>query len=217
MHFGIECVSATWDERGFWTVQLRDNLTGIDYTRKATVFISAVGGISHPRDIKFPGMEKFQGEIFHTARWNHKYDYRGKRMAVIGNGCSAAQVIPVVVKDAAYVKQYARSAQWYHERPNRMFTPVEKWCMRYIPFWERYLRLRLFLANDNLVATYMPGANAERLRAKVERSARQYIKQQAPKKYHDFLIPDFPLGEAMEHVKVEAWPLTFDRLQATNL
>lgn len=198
MQFGIECISASWNESGFWTAQFRDILTGITYTRKATIFVSAVGGISHPRDIKFPGMEKFQGDIFHTARWNHNYDYRGKRMAVIGNGCSAAQVVPAVVEDAAYVKQYARSAQWYHERPNRMFTPFEKWCLRYIPLWERYLRLRLFLANDNLVATYMPGADAERLRAEAESSARQYIKKQSPKEYLEFLIPDFPLGKTMK-------------------
>ncbi|KAJ5378260.1 uncharacterized protein N7496_005669 [Penicillium cataractarum] len=194
MQFDIECVSASWDENGFWTVQLRDNLTGIVYTRNATIFVSAVGGISQPRDIKFPGMEKFQGEIFHTARWNHNYDYRGKRMAVIGNGCSAAQVVPAVVKDVAYIKQYARSAQWYHERPNRMFTAFEKWCLHYVPLWERFIRLRIFLANDNLVATYMPGAHAARLRAQTEDNARQYIKQQAPKEYQDFLIPDFPLG-----------------------
>jgi cation diffusion facilitator CzcD-associated flavoprotein CzcO len=195
MHFGIKCVKASWSVRkNRWDVTFLDLRTNIEFTRSATIIVSAVGGISYPRDIKFPGMDKFKGEIFHTARWNHKFNYKGKRLAVIGNGCSAAQVVPSVVKDAAFVKQYARSAQWYHERPNRNFTPTEKWCLKYIPLWERYLRLRIFLANDDLVATYMPGPAASKIRAKVEEHAKGYIMTQAPKKYHNFLVPDFPLG-----------------------
>jgi cation diffusion facilitator CzcD-associated flavoprotein CzcO len=50
-------------------------------------------------------MEKFKGAMFHTARWDHTYDYNGKRMAVIGNGCSAAQVVPNVVDKVKYLKQ----------------------------------------------------------------------------------------------------------------
>lgn len=196
MQFGIECVSATWDENSSkWNVIFHDMRTDVEYTRSADVLVSAVGGISHPREIKFPGMEKFQGDMFHTARWNHKVEYKNKRVAVIGNGCSAAQVVPALVKDAAFVKQYARSAQWYHERPNKSFTPFQKWCLKYVPLWERYLRLRLFLANDELVTTYMPGPAAAKTRALVEKHAKQYIYSQAPSKYHRDLVPDFPLGE----------------------
>lgn len=195
MHFGVECLSATWNGAGFWEVQLRDTKTQVEYTRSATVCISAVGGISKPRDIKFPGIHNFNGEIIHTARWNHQYDYRGKRVAVIGNGASAAQLVPVIAKDAGLVKQYARSAQWYHERPNRNFKDFEKWCFRYIPLWERFLRLRLFLTSDGLVATYMPGPAAEKLRVRAEHKASQYIYSTAPHKYHRFLVPDFPLGQ----------------------
>ena len=87
MRFEIECLGAKWHtDKGQWEVNLKDTRTKIEYSRYATILISAVGGISTPRDVKFPGMEKFKGEMFHTARWNHKYDYSGKRMAVIGNG-----------------------------------------------------------------------------------------------------------------------------------
>lgn len=228
MHFGIECISASWNKQGYWDVRLRDTKTGIEYLRTATVFISAVGGISKPRDTKFPGMEKFNGEIFHTARWNHNYDYSGKRLAVIGNGCSAAQVVPAVSQRAALVKQYARSAQWYHERPNRSFTPFEKWCFRNIPLWQRYLRLRLFLMSDGLVATYMPGPAAEKLRAKTEENARQYIYSQAPSKYHQFLVPDFPLGckrrifdpnylESLNRRNIELAPVGIESIDETGI
>ncbi|KAL4876841.1 hypothetical protein BJY04DRAFT_210345 [Aspergillus karnatakaensis] len=228
MQFGVECVCATWNEDGHWEVLLRDTQTKYEYTRQATVFISAVGGISKPRDTKFKGMEKFTGEIFHTARWNHRYDYKGKRLAVIGNGCSAAQVVPAVARDAALVKQYARSAQWYHERPNRSFTPFEKWCFRNIPMWERYVRLRLFLMSDGLVATYMPGPAGEKLRAKAEEGARRYIHSMAPRKYHKFLVPDFPLGckrrifdpnylESLHFSNVEVAPVGIESIDETGI
>ncbi|KAF2799542.1 monooxygenase [Melanomma pulvis-pyrius CBS 109.77] len=195
MTFSIECLGAAWNARTtMWDVNFRDQKTGIEFVRSATVLISAVGGISYPRDVHFDGMDKFQGAMFHTARWDHSVDYKGKRMAVIGNGCSAAQVVPTVVQDAAFVKQYARSPQWYHERPNRNFTKGETWAFRYLPLWERWKRLQLFLENDDLVSTYMPGVKASIKRAAVEDHAKKYIFSRAPKKYHHFLIPDFPLG-----------------------
>ncbi|KAJ5823873.1 Pyridine nucleotide-disulfide oxidoreductase class-II [Penicillium robsamsonii] len=232
MQFGVECISASWNSQGFWEAQLLDIKTQVRYTRTATVFISAVGGISKPRDIKFPGMETFNGEVFHTARWKHEFDYHGKRLAVIGNGCSAAQVVPAIAKNAGSVKQYARSAQWYHERPNRKFTSFENWCMRNIPLWERYLRLRLFLSSDSLVATYLPGPAAENMRAKAERGARQYIYQTAPKKYHQILVPDFPLAfyqgckrrifdpnylESLHRSNVELAPVGIDHIDETGI
>jgi cation diffusion facilitator CzcD-associated flavoprotein CzcO len=195
MHFSIECLGAEWNKQTQkWDVKFRDMQTNLEFVRSASIFISAVGGISYPRDVHFTGEEKFQGAIFHTARWDHSYDYCGKRMAIIGNGCSAAQVVPTVIKTAAYVTQYARSPQWYHERPNRNFTKMETWAFRYIPLWERWKRLQLFLENDDLVSTYMPGVQAGKKREKVEDHAKKYIYSRAPEKYHHFIVPEFPLG-----------------------
>ncbi|KAH6682832.1 hypothetical protein B0J14DRAFT_132823 [Halenospora varia] len=194
MQFGTSCLGAKWNTKSEkWEVHLQD-LTGKKFTKEASIFISAVGGISEPRDVKFPGIEKFQGKMFHTARWDHTYNYEGKRMAVIGNGCSAAQVVPSVVRKVKNITQFARSPQWYHERPNREFSTFEKLCFRFLPFWQRYHRLQLFRTSDSLVDTYMPGKRAEAKRVAAEENARKYIYQTAPKKYHDFIVPDFPLG-----------------------
>ena len=106
MKFNVACMGATWvTKKAKWEVAFLDIKTGTNFTREASVFVSAVGGISEPRNVKFPGMEDFKGTMFHTARWDHTYDYTGKRMAVIGNGCSAAQVVPNVVNKVSYVKQ----------------------------------------------------------------------------------------------------------------
>ncbi|KAF1817472.1 FAD/NAD(P)-binding domain-containing protein [Eremomyces bilateralis CBS 781.70] len=195
MVFNTSCEGATWNEKeNKWEVHLLDERTKRKYTKKATIFISAIGSISEPRKTKFPGQDEFQGTIFHTARWNTKYDYRGKRMAVIGNGCSAAQVVPSVVKDVKHVTQYARGQQWYHERPNREFSAIEKFCFTYVPLWQRYHRYQIFSSSDALMTTYGASEASQKQREATERAAREYILATAPKKYHDILIPKFPLG-----------------------
>lgn len=195
VHASVECIGAKWhNDRSKWEVHLKDHKTGIEYSRYASVFVSAVGAISFPRDIKFPGMENFKGAMFHTARWDHSVSYKGKRVAVIGNGCSAAQVVPAVAKHAALVKQYARSGQWFHARPNRNYTEFEKFICRWVPLWQRLLRLRIFIDADEETSTYFPTAKGLKARAEKEEESRKYIQSKTPKKYWKSIIPDFPLG-----------------------
>ncbi|KAI1213736.1 monooxygenase [Annulohypoxylon truncatum] len=191
----VECTGAVWhDDLSKWEVNLKNNITGIEYTRFATMFISAVGAISFPRDVKFNGMENFKGPMFHTARWDHSVDYKNKRVAVIGNGCSAAQVVPALAKDAAFVKQYARSGQWFHARPNRDYTALDKAIFKYLPLRQRLLRLKIFLDADEETTTYFPTPRGLKMRAQVEEESRKYIKSIAPEKYWKSIIPNFPLG-----------------------
>ncbi|KAI1102681.1 hypothetical protein F4804DRAFT_312216 [Jackrogersella minutella] len=191
----VECVGAQWHkDLSKWEVNLKDVKTGIEYSRFATILVSAVGAISFPRDVKFPGMEKFKGAMFHTARWDHSVDYKGKRIAVIGSGCSAAQVLPALAKDAAFVKQYARSGQWFHARPNNDYTALDKAIFKYMPLRQRLLRLKIFLDADEETTTYFPTPKGLKVRAAVEEESRKYVQKIAPKKYWDSIIPDFPLG-----------------------
>ncbi|KAF7536649.1 hypothetical protein G7054_g4356 [Neopestalotiopsis clavispora] len=193
VHESVECVGAFWrNDQSKWEVRLKDLRTGLEYTRMANVLVSAVGAISFPRDVKFPGMENFKGPMFHTARWDHSVDYTGK--AVIGNGCSAAQVVPAMAKKAAFVKQYARSGQWFHARPNRNYTSTEKFMFKYVPLYQRLLRLRIFLEADEETTTYFPTPKGVKARAEKEDESRTYIKSKVPEKYSKSIIPNFPLG-----------------------
>lgn len=195
VHASVECVGAEWQSGlSKWKVHLKDIQTGLEFHRYASVFVSAVGAISYPRDVKFKGMEDFKGAMFHTARWDHSVDYEGKRVGVIGNGCSAAQVVPVMAKTAGLVKQYARSAQWYHARPNHVFTEFEKWAFKWVPLWQRLLRLAIFVEADDQTTAYFPTAKGKRVRAAAEKESIEYIHSKAPAKYWDFIVPDFPLG-----------------------
>ncbi|KAF6836749.1 monooxygenase [Colletotrichum plurivorum] len=195
VHTSVECVGAKWhSDISKWEVNLKDLKTGIEYSRYASVLVSAVGAISFPRDVKFKGMDKFQGPMFHTAKWDHNVDYKGKRVAVIGNGCSAAQVVPAMAKHAASVKQYARSGQWFHARPNRHYTEADKFIFRWMPLWMRWLRLQIFLDADEETTTYFPTPKGLKARAEKEEESKKYIQSVAPKKYWDYIIPNFPLG-----------------------
>ena len=195
IHESVECIGAVWDNKSSqWNVNLRDLRTGIEYTRTASIFVSAVGAISFPRNVKFNGMENFKGHMFHTARWDHSVNYKNKRIAVIGNGCSASQVVPSVAKEAAFVKQYARSGQWFHARPNRNYTDLDKFLCRWMPLYQRIIRLRIFLEADEETTTYFPTPRGLRERTAKEEESRQYIRSKVPAKYAKHITPDFPLG-----------------------
>src|SRR3954451_22188135 len=84
IEFDTEVVSATWSEDdASWTVRTRRS-DGSEETRSANAVISAVGQLNRPSFPDIPGRESFAGPSFHSARWNHDVDLRGKRVAVIG-------------------------------------------------------------------------------------------------------------------------------------
>ena len=64
-----------------------------------------------------------------------------------------------------------------------------------VPFWQRFHRYSIFSSSDALVTTYGSSDKSRAMRAATEKSAKDYIYSTAPKKYHNFLVPDFPLGE----------------------
>jgi cation diffusion facilitator CzcD-associated flavoprotein CzcO len=192
-NFGAECLGAEW-QGGKWKVHFKDVSTGKTFTKECEVFLSAVGGFAKLREPRFPGLDQFEGPVFHTADWDHSFDWHGKRVAVIGNGCSAAQVVPSIAPGVKKLTQYARSPQWYHPRPNKIFSRFEKFCFRYLPLWQRWYRLDTFLKTDQLASVYGSDQGQINQRLALEEEARQYIYSQSPKKYHHFIVPDFPLG-----------------------
>lgn len=105
--------------------------TGTLFTIEADVFISAMGGLSTPLD-KPPGMkgiENFAGEVFHSARWNHELPLSGKRVGVIGNGCSASQFVPILAEDkSTTVINFCRTPNYYMPRDQFKYSAFTKWA-----------------------------------------------------------------------------------------
>lgn len=222
-------LGATWlPDHKMWQVTLKDLMTGQEFVRQADVFISCVGAISLPKDCNIPGHETFSGTLWHSARWNHDFDYRGKRVAVVGNGCSASQFVPALVDAGCQVVQYARSAQWFHPRPNHQYSSLERAAFKWIPGLQRLYRLWLFVDTDNLITTYLNGPAADKVRAKVEADSLRYMQETAPKKYHKLLTPDFPLGckrrvfdpgylQCLHSPNIEVLPEGIDHIEGSKI
>jgi len=79
---------------GVWTITILDLTTQEERVETCNVFVSAVGALSTPADPPFD-TTNFDGKVMHTAGWDENYDLKGKKVVVLGNGCSAAQVVPV--------------------------------------------------------------------------------------------------------------------------
>jgi cation diffusion facilitator CzcD-associated flavoprotein CzcO len=97
---------------------------------EADVLIAACGQLSIPHVPPLPGLDQFAGPAFHTAEWRHDVDLSGKRVAVVGTGCSAIQVVPAIAPHVAHLDVYQRSPGWtipkldfpYSERARRLFA-----------------------------------------------------------------------------------------------
>ena len=121
---GVEVQRAEWDgARSKWTVQTSEGV------HEADVLLTACGQLSVPKIPPIPGLERFQGPAFHTASWRHDVPLQGRRVAVIGTGCSAIQVVPAIQPTVGQLDVYQRSPGWtfprmdfaYSERAKRLF------------------------------------------------------------------------------------------------
>ncbi|MET9321725.1 NAD(P)/FAD-dependent oxidoreductase [Streptomyces sp. NPDC003038] len=100
----------------------------------ADVVVSATGPLSDPKMPEVPGLAGFPGKVFHSARWNHDYDLRGKRVAMIGTGASAIQIVPAIAPDVERLTLFQRTAPWVLPRTDRAISAVERWLHRQLPF-----------------------------------------------------------------------------------
>jgi cation diffusion facilitator CzcD-associated flavoprotein CzcO len=121
---GTEVTRASWDdERNRWILETSAG------TQEADVLVTACGQLSVPSVPPIPGLESFEGPAFHTARWRDDVDLAGKRVAVVGTGCSAIQVVPAIQPIVEHVDVYQRSPGWtfpkmdfaYRDRTKRLF------------------------------------------------------------------------------------------------
>lgn len=145
VRFGTEVVSMDFDEaRGSWTLCLRS--AAGEEAFEANAVISAVGQLNRPHIPDIRGLSSFAGPSFHSAQWDHSVDLRGKRVAVIGNGASASQFIPVVAEQAAELRIFQRTPNWYMPVPN-YHDPVPegmRWLFTHIPHYAQWYRFWLF-------------------------------------------------------------------------
>ncbi|MFM0111222.1 NAD(P)/FAD-dependent oxidoreductase [Paraburkholderia nemoris] len=135
--------SARFDEaRQTWQVEIDSN--GTRESIEADVVIAASGPLSRPAMPKITGLERFEGKLFHSARWDHDYPLEGKRVAVIGTGASAIQFVPQIQPRVAQLELFQRTAPWIMPKPNKPVGPRAHWLFRHLPFTQRFVRNAIY-------------------------------------------------------------------------
>ncbi|MCV7239506.1 flavin-containing monooxygenase [Mycolicibacterium celeriflavum] len=153
LELNTEITSAHWVDD---TWQLT-TATGEQYT--FDVVVSAVGLFTRPVMPNLIEEEPFTGTVMHTARWDHSVDLTGKRVAVLGTGSTAAQLVPEVAKVAEKVYSVQRSSTWILPKPDRPYTDREKWVFRHIPLAKKIYRTRLWLRSESNISVIEHGSD----------------------------------------------------------
>ena len=146
IRFEREVEKAEYDqESGRWTVRIT-NKHGVTSELEANALISAVGQLNQPRLPEINGRDDFAGPAFHSARWDTSLDLTGKRVAVIGTGASAMQLVPEIASRACEVLVFQRTAPWiYPADTYRSSVPDgERWLLSRVPYYARWYRFLLF-------------------------------------------------------------------------
>ena len=129
---GTEVKSASWDEsRGRWSLETSAG------PHEADVVIAACGQLSVPKVPPIAGLESFEGPAFHTAEWDHDAELEGKRVAVIGTGCSAIQVVPAIQPEVARLDVYQRSPGWTFPKNDFEYSPRARALLKRVPLLHR--------------------------------------------------------------------------------
>lgn len=140
---GTEVKSAGWDEeRGCWLLQTSAG------PHEADFLVTACGQLSVPKVPKLPGLGEFEGPAFHTAEWRHDVELAGKRVAVIGTGCSAIQVVPAIQPEVAKLDVYQRSPGWTFPKGDREYSPLARTAFKRFPALRRLDRASVFAFNE---------------------------------------------------------------------
>jgi 4-hydroxyacetophenone monooxygenase len=146
IRLGTEVVDARYDEAaGCWRITAQA-AGGARQTLSARVLVSAVGVLNRPKLPDIAGLASFAGPAFHTAQWDRDFDWRGKRVAMIGTGASGHQVGPSIAPDVSRLTIFQRSPHWVVPNPNyhEGVSDGKKWALANIPFYLRWYRFQLF-------------------------------------------------------------------------
>ncbi len=135
-------------------------------TLTADVLVLASGFLSTPTVPALAGLDQFAGTVFHSARWDHHHDLGGERVAVIGTGASAIQLVPQIQPEVARLSVFQRTPPWVTPRPDRPFRPWERWLFRRSPLAMRLSRARIYWSRELLVIPFTKRPGLTRLAAK---------------------------------------------------
>lgn len=191
IRLGTEVVGIAWDEGlKLWQVS-----TGSGEVLATRNVVSATGVLTKPKYPDIPGLESFAGQRMHTARWDHGVSLRDKRVAVIGTGASALQVIPEIAPEVSHLTVFQRTPIWVLPKPDTVVPGAAKSLMARLPLLQGAARL----ASQAMVeATFVLAAHYDRylhVAKFFERVGLDYLERAvADPETRDKLTPRYGLG-----------------------
>jgi len=185
LRLGTGVVSATWDETSArWTLALDDGQQVV-----SQFVISAVGMFGPPVIPDIPGLDTFEGTLFHSAQWNHDHSLAGERVAVIGSAASAVQFVPEIAPETEQLHVFQRTPNWVPPKLNEPYTDEQKEMFRKQPEQLAQTRQDLF----NVIETVLNYLEPSGLQM-MEDAAREAFAVVEDPATREKLIPDHPMG-----------------------
>jgi cation diffusion facilitator CzcD-associated flavoprotein CzcO len=157
----------------------------------AHAVVCGVGLLSVPRHPTWPGLDCFRGIKFHTARWEHEHDLTGKRVAVVGTGATASQVVPELSKIVDKLYLFQREPGWLIEKGDRTYTAEEREDFRRHPWKVRLHRAQIFLTWERGKDSIFPGTKHNK---RAEEDSLRYLEKTLSDRPDlvKLLTPDYP-------------------------
>jgi cation diffusion facilitator CzcD-associated flavoprotein CzcO len=184
IRLGCEVRGARWDS-DHWEIDTSQGPV------TAKVLVSAAGPLVEPKLPDFPGLERFQGPAFHSARWDHSVSLKGKRVAAIGTGASAIQFVPKIAPEVEQLHVFQRTPPWVMPHSSRPITRTERRLFRLFPPLQRLIRGGIYTAREALVLGFVKRPPAMKL---LERVSRRHMTRSLPPELIDKASPDYRLG-----------------------
>ena len=184
--FSQNVTGARWDDAAQrWTVTTASDVF------QSNAVVMASGALSDPILPDIPGLDAFNGPMFHSAQWNHELDLRGKRVAVIGTGASAIQFIPQLQPRVAHLDVFQRTPPWVLPRDDAAVAQWRKSLYRAVPMTQRVVRGALYVQRELL---HVPFRNRRAARVVEWLSHRFMQSQVTDPALRARLVPDYRIG-----------------------
>ncbi|MQA12475.1 MAG: NAD(P)-binding protein [Pseudonocardiaceae bacterium] len=188
VRFGVEMTGARWDsDENRWHVS-----TKADEEFVGQYLVAGIGALHIPKIPELPGLSEFGGKIFHSAYWDHDYDLRGKRVAVIGTGASAIQFVPRIAQDVAQLHLFQRTPPWIMPKPDHEMPDWAKKLFRTVPGAQRMYRNALYWLLESRALGFNGHPRLQKLGEHVAK--RHMTKQVSDPEMRRKLLPDYTMG-----------------------
>ncbi|WP_228002826.1 flavin-containing monooxygenase [Nocardia australiensis] len=146
IEFGTEVASLSFDDDSQSWIVTTETEDGVRRTRRVNAVITAVGQLNRPNIPELPGLDSFAGRWFHSSQWDTSADLSGLRVAVVGTGASAYQIVPSIAGTVQHLSVFQRNAPWMLPTPNYLadIPAGMAWLLRHVPHYGRWYRFWQF-------------------------------------------------------------------------